>query len=146
MPKFITSQYLRNRKLCIPVSSEEIDGFNLFTVNMYLSMLNSMEPVVDKTNTKGFRLLDKETQCKAFTSLDGKNLIGKWCKSKKTQKKENINILKERICKVYDCSEHQAENYIEFDLIDAKKLNELYDRIFEPESLKISKTSKNKKK
>ena len=105
-------------------------------------MAKGTNGIIEKLNTESFYKLSKKTQCMAFTSLDGKNLMGPWQKTKKTTKKEATKELKERITKLFNCSDHQAENYINYELVDKKKINDLYERIYEPESVKISKRQK----
>lgn len=139
MARFDFFDYLRNRKLCIPPSPEEKANFNLFMTIRSMSMAQGVNGILEKVNTTAFTKLQKETQCMAFTSLDGKNLSGVWQLSKKTTKTETKKELKERITKLFNCSDNQADNYIKYNLVDTKKVNELYERIYEPELVKISK-------
>ncbi len=80
----------------------------------------------------------------ALTALDGYNLSGKWQKSRKKTKKESDKLFKEMIVKLFDCSEHQAETYIKFDLLDKKQVEDLYQRVYDPGSIKMRKSRKKK--
>jgi len=142
MAKYNPFDFLKNRKICIPPTEEEKQGFNLFMTIMAMSMAKGVNNILEKLNTESFYKLPKKTQCMAFTSLDGKNLMGTWQKSRKTSKTEAKSELKERITKLFNCSEHQAENYIKYELIDEKKINDLYQRLYEPETVRISKRKK----
>jgi hypothetical protein len=132
-------QFLRNRKLCIPPTQEDIDSFDLFNVNRALSMAENAYTVVENTNKQSFSKLTKEQQCKLFTSLDGSNCSGKWAIAKKKEKSESTKTFKEQIVKLFNCSEHQAETYIAFNLLDEKYVNDLYCYMYQPEKSKISK-------
>jgi len=139
MAKFDPFGFVRNRKICVPPTEEEKSGFNLFMVNMAISMANGVNGILEKTNTEAFYKLSKKTQCMAFTSLDGKNLSGPWQKSRKTAKNEADKELQEMITKLFNCSDNQAKNYIKYKLVDTKKINDLYQRIYDPSSVKIRK-------
>ena len=134
---FDAFEFLRNRKKRIPPTQEELETFNLFVTQMALSMAKGVGQVLEYTNTESFFKLPKKYQCLAFTALDGNNLTGVWQKSKKKARNNEKKELKEKILKLFKCSEHQAETYINYKLITGKDINALYEKIYEPGKVKI---------
>jgi len=145
MGSFSPFTFLRNRELCIPLTQEEMDTFALWPTQVAISMARGMSQVIGKTNTTSFFKLPKKYQCMALTSLNGYGLRGAWQKYKKKQKSKSSNDLVEKVVRLFDCSENEARNYVDFNLINEKKMNILYQRVFEPNTVKIRKKRQNEK-
>ena len=146
MAKFNPFDFLKNRTRSIPPSQEELDNFEPFMTQMALSMASGMEKVLENINTEAFFKLSKKQQCLMYTALDGYNLYGVWQKAKKKDKEAADKTLKEKIIKLFNCSDHQADNYLKYKLLDIDRLEGLYQQIYEPETIKVEKTKKKAKK
>jgi hypothetical protein len=140
MAKFNPFDFLKKRKVCIPPSQEEQENFDLFMTQMALSMAKGVGNILNATNRNSFFKLPKKYQCLAFTSLDGYNLLGPWQKTKKESKKSTKDLM-EKACKVFkNCSENQIKAYLDYKLLDEDKINELYQKLYDPGSIKIKKS------
>jgi len=138
MASFDSFLFLRDRASSIEPSVEQLANFDMYMTQMALSMSKPYKHVCNKTNTRAFFGLPKDIQCLAFTTLDGKYLYGKWNKSKRTASQERDEII-EKVIKLYDCSSNEAKSFLAHGLIDLDKMDELYTRIHDPDSIKFRK-------
>ena len=142
MGRFDFFKYLDERRRSIPPSEVDIENFDPYMTQMGISMAKGMDGVLDRINTESFFKLTKRQQCLAFTALDGYDFRGAWQKTKKKSVSKTKDEFRDRIVKVFDCTENDANSYIEDGLLDKKVINELYLRAFEPENVKIRKKRK----
>ena len=75
----------------------------------------------------------------AFQALNGYSLTGTWQRFKAKPGKKSEKGLKSKVSELLNCSENEADSYINKGLVDTKVINELYQRIYEPGSIKIRK-------
>ena len=141
MARFNQFEFLRNRTKCIPPTQEEQESFDFWSTLVAFSMAPGAAPACDKINTVGFSRLPKKFQCMAFTQLDGKQMYGQWQKAKVSKTKSTKDFA-DKLCKLFDCSENEAKSFIENKIFDEKRINHLYERVYEPEKVKISKAKK----
>lgn len=146
MANFDYFSFMHNRRASIEPTEDEKREFNLYMSQMVLSMdtRKSVINILDKINTKEFFSLPNEIQCMAFTTFDGIALNLKWKKSKAGSQESHKEYI-EKIMKVYNLSHNDAESCIRFKTINLDELDELYTRIYEPETIKFRKSKSNKK-
>lgn len=135
-------KFLSNRKICIPPTEEEKDNFELYITQMFMSMAKGVENVIERTNTPAFFKIPKKYQCMAFTALDGFELTGVWKKFKKKPASKTKKGLREKVSALLKCSASDAESYIKAGLIDTKTINDLWERVYDPNSVKVRKKRK----
>ena len=138
MAKFDSFQFLSDRAHSIEPTEEQKSSFDMFMTQMALSMVKSHKHICNKTNTRNFFALPKEIQCMAFTTLDGKSLYGKWNKARKSSTSERDELV-EKVVTLYDCTYNEARSFLSQGLIDLEKMDELYTKIHDPDSIKFRK-------
>lgn len=136
MANFDYFAFVNARKHSIAPTEEDLKEFNLYMTQMVLSMDIRFIDVLNKMNTKEFFSLPKNIQCMAFTSFDGVNIDTSWKKSKASTKAGHIELI-DKIMKVYNMSHNEAESCVKFRTIDIAELEDLYTRIYEPETIKF---------
>ena len=136
MAKFDAFQFLKDRRLSIEPTEEQLDTFDMYMTQMALSMVKTHRHICEKTNTEAFFALPKSIQCRAFTSLDGSNLYVKWVGGKKSAAEERDETI-EKVMKVYDCSSNEARSFLSNKIIDLDKLEDLYTRIYATNDVKF---------
>ena len=141
MSRFDCFEFLRNRIKCIPPTQEEQETFDFWSTLVAFSMVPGSVPVIDAINTIGFSRLPKKIQCMAFTQLDGKSMYGQWQKTKTSKVSAKKDVI-DKMCRLFGCSENEARSYIDYEIYDEKRINHLYQMIYEPENVKISKAKK----
>jgi len=141
MSRFDCFEFLRNRTKCIPPTQEEQETFDFWSTLVAFSMVPGSMPVTDAINTVGFSRLPKKVQCMTFTQLDGKSMYGQWQKAKASKTKSTKDFI-DKLCKLFGCSENEAKSFIDHKIFDEKRINHLYNRVYEPDKVKISKAKK----
>ena len=131
MAEFDKFAFVRNRLYGIHPSDTDLDKFDLFSTNVVISMSQDpyIEEFLNKTNSLKFSKLNKKTQCMAFTSLDGKQLMGKWALPKAESKAESKSYI-EKVMKVLDCSVSDAEVMTKAGTLNKFDVDMAYDAMY----------------
>lgn len=130
--------FMKERRSGLPVTEEDIQSFNLYMVQMVLSMDNNYIDDINDINTTEFFRLPKKIQALAFTSYNRKEIDTSWKKSKSNvvaDKEETIN----KVMRVYDMSRNEAVSCIHFGTVDLDEVDSLYDRLFENKNINFRK-------
>ena len=141
MANFDYFKFMKGRFSSVQPTEEDLKEFNLYMCQMVLSMDKRFLPHLQKINTISFFDLPKNIQCLAFTSFDGVNIDTSWKKAKASTKADRKDTI-EKIMKVYNMSRNEADSCIKFKTIDLDELDDLYTRLFEPETIKFRKGKK----
>lgn len=139
MGEFNPYNFLGNRKISLPITEEEKNNFDLFITLRFMSMSEGMENPIRLMNSKSFSKIPKKYQCMAFQALNGYKLTGTWQRFKAKPGKKSEKGLKDKVIELLKCSGNEADNYINSGLVDSKVINDLYQRIYEPGSIKMRK-------
>lgn len=137
-------EFMKERRAGLPLTEEDLHSFNLFMVQMVLSMDNAFIDDLKSINTPAFFRLPKKIQALAFTSYNKHPIDTSWKKSKSNiidEKEDDIN----KVMQVYDMSRNEAISCIQFGTVDLSEVNDLYDRLFENKNITFRKSSKKSK-
>jgi hypothetical protein len=137
--EFNPFKFLANRTISLPITEEEKNNFDLFITLRFMSMADGMENPLRTMNFQAFSKLPKKYQCMAFQALNGYKLTGTWKRFKAKPGKKSEKGLKAKVVELLKCSENEADAYINKGLMDTKVINDLYQRIYEPGTIKMRK-------
>ncbi len=139
--KFDPFKFIANRQSSVPLTEDDFLNFSNFMPCAILSMNKNYSKFVEHLNTIPFGRLSKRHQCLAYTSFDGASMpyreYLKVAKKKVSEEVEKISIL-------LDVSLKSAKYMVDYKTIDIDKALNLYQQVYEPETL-ITKTGKVKK-
>lgn len=145
MTKFNHFDFIRDRRNGIEPSDEDMANFNLFMVQMILSMDNRYIDAWNAINTEHFFALPKKVQCLAMTTFDKVPLDTSWKKAKAgSTKKLKDQIL--MVMEVFDLSYNEADSCIKFSTVDMNEVEELHAQLFDNKSINFRKQRARKRK
>ena len=145
MGNFNHFNFLKELRQGFEPTEEDLADFNLFMTQMALSMDRKFINHCDAINTEKFFKLPKKIQCLAFTSFKGQYIDTSWKKAKAGTTKGKAETI-EKVMYVFDLSYSEAESCLHFGTVDLDEVEDLYARLFDPESIKFRKSRVTRKK
>ena len=125
MAQFDAFQFMRDRQNCEQLDQQDIEQFNLFSVNRLLSMVKGREKLACVLNTPQFYALPNAIKAQAFTTLNGAKLSTKWKKSKTSSTEVYLKKI-DKIMKLLKCGQSDAMFYIANNLMSDEMIDENY--------------------
>ena len=131
MDDFDRFAFVRNRKDSVPPTATEMEKFDLYQTNVVISMSQDSDipEFINKTNRLCFSKLPKRIQCLAFTSLNGKQLMGKWSLPKAEAKAESAGYI-EKVMQVLGCSFSDADTMVKCGTVNKFDVDNAFESMF----------------
>lgn len=145
MGNFNHFEFLKDREYAIKPSESDLVDFNLYMIQMALSMDSRFNHICDAINTEHFFKLPKNIQCLAFTSFNGVSFDMRWKKSKAG----SVKLIKDQVLmvmEVFDLSYNEADSCIKFGTVDMNEVQELHEQIYNNKAINFRKSRISNKK
>jgi hypothetical protein len=139
--KFDAVDFLTTRRNKLPLSQDQLQHFQPFMVMKFVSMSSQFGSrdwkILMACNTLSWHRLPRDIQAMAWTTFDGRSFQGPWKLPKGGSGAKKDDSIIEKISVVYECSHNDAESMLNFKLIDIAKVESLYEKIADPDSIKF---------